>query len=352
MSIPRVVISMGDPNGIGPEVILGAFSDRRMFEMCTPIVVGSKSIFNYYGRALGLADGTMHFLREGQKPQNGKLNILMALDEKFEPTPGQPSQAAGKMAYESLEGARKWLEEQDNSSTPILVTAPIDKSSIQSDAFSFPGHTEYLGAHFGTEGASLMILMNDGLKIALVSGHIPVSQIASSLSAEKIFQTLKRLNDTLIRDFRIRKPRMAVLGLNPHAGDHGLLGSEEEKIIAPALAQAQDANILAYGPFAADGFFGASKYEMYDAVVAMYHDQGLAPFKALSFGNGVNYTAGLSIIRTSPDHGTAYDLAGSGTAHPDSFRAAVFTAIDAAKNRSEYGAITADPLKRQKLPRK
>lgn len=352
MSIPRVIISMGDPNGIGPEVILGAFSDRRMFEMCTPIVVGSKSIFNFYGRALGVADGLIHFIRDGHKAQNGKLNVLLALDENFEPTPGKPSAAAGKMAYQSLEGARKWLQEQDSSSTPILVTAPIDKSSIQSDAFSFPGHTEYLGAHFGKDGSSLMILMNDGLKIALVSGHIPVSQIANSLSTEKILLTLNQLNDTLIRDFRIRKPRIAVLGLNPHAGDHGLLGSEEEKIIAPALDQAQDANILAFGPFAADGFFGASKYDMYDAVLAMYHDQGLAPFKALSFGNGVNYTAGLSVIRTSPDHGTAYDLAGTGTAHPDSFRAAIFTAIDAAKNRAEHRSITADALKRQKLPRK
>lgn len=352
MSLKRIVISLGDPNGIGPEIIIQVFSDRRMLEVATPVVVGSKSIFQFYAKALGASESLFNFVSDVRKIQSGKLNVFLKLDEGFTPEPGKASADAGKMALKSLEEARALLAEQRDSEPGILITAPIDKSTIQSPDFSFPGHTEYLAKHFGENGESLMILMTDNLKIALVSGHIPVSQIAGYLSTEKIVRKIDQLNTSLQQDFRVRKPRIAVLGLNPHAGDQGLLGSEEKEIISPAIERAQNGGILAYGPFAADGFFGAQRYQSFDAILAMYHDQGLAPFKALSFGNGVNYTAGLSIIRTSPDHGTAYDLAGTGNAHADSFRNALYVALDCAKNRLEYTQINADPLKRQKLPRK
>jgi 4-hydroxythreonine-4-phosphate dehydrogenase len=267
--------------------------------------------------------------------------VLNVYDEKPEIKLGVQSPAGGEYALKSLNAASFALSKGD---VDVLVTAPIDKENIQSDEFNFPGHTEYLEEKFGN-GKSLMFLLNDDLRVAVVTGHIPVTKVAEELTTEKISKKLDILNESLKNDFLIRAPKIAVLGLNPHAGDNGVIGDEEKTIIIPAINAAKDKNMLAYGPFPADGFFGSEAYKKYDAVLAMYHDQGLVPFKTLSFNAGVNYTAGLSVVRTSPDHGTAYDIAGRNIANEASFRKAIYTAIDIFRERNLNKELNKNPLK-------
>jgi 4-hydroxythreonine-4-phosphate dehydrogenase len=343
----RVGISQGDINGIGLEVIMKALSDPMMSELCTPVVFSSQKTVSIHRKSLHLEDFNFHLCRDLDSTNPKKPNLINCYDEDVNIELGKPSPMGGKYALLSLEHAVNALKA---GKIDVLVTAPIDKNTIQSEEFKFPGHTEYLDMHFGNN-SSLMLLVADTLRVGVVTGHIPITQVASSITTEKILHKIRQLNKTLFEDFSIRKPRIAVLGLNPHAGDNGTLGSEEQTIITPAIVKAREENIIAYGPYPADGFFGSSMFTKYDAVLAMYHDQGLAPFKALSFNSGVNYTGGLSIIRTSPDHGTGYDIAGKDLASADSFRQAIYLACDTFRTRNFNAEISANPLKSTPIKR-
>lgn len=327
----RVGISIGDINGVGPEVVMKTFSDARMLDFCTPIIFAPSKIIAYYRKTLQLKN--FHFLvcDHINDVKHKNVNILASTHSEVPIKVGTSTKEAGEIALESLNAATTALKD---GHIDVLVTAPINKENIQNENFNFPGHTEYLKASFESEEA-LMLMVNDSLKVAVATGHIPVSEIQNTLSKEVIESKVKALNRSLKLDFMIRKPKIAVLALNPHAGDNGLIGQEENEYINDTLEALQADNILVYGPFPADGFFGTSMYDKYDAILAMYHDQGLIPFKTLSFQNGVNYTAGLPFVRTSPDHGTAYSIAGKGVASEDSFRKAVYEAIDIFKCRSE-----------------
>lgn len=335
----RVGISIGDPNGIGIEVILKTFEDQRMLELCTPIIFGSTKTISYHKNVLNLATPILG-LSQLNKWVPNKINLFNVWQETVNINLGEASKEAGKYAFLSLQAATEALA---NNDIDVLVTAPINKHSIQSDEFNFKGHTEYLESKL--EGKCLMILMDEGLRMGLITTHIPINQVASQITAELIEEKINTLNQTLIQDFNIQKPRIAVLGLNPHCGDQGVIGDEEQDIIIPTLNNMQDKGIMAFGPYAADSFFGNKTYKEFDAVLAMYHDQGLAPFKALSFGNGVNFTAGLSKIRTSPDHGTAFDIAGKGEANYESFKSAVYSAIDIFKARQTQQELIENQLK-------
>lgn len=339
----KLGISIGDINGIGVEVIMKTFGDKRMMDMCTPIVFGSSKIASYQRNLLEEKSFSFHIIDKIEDARSNRANMLNCWPEEIPFVVGNETAEGGKYARESLNKATQFLKE---GKIDALVTAPIHKNNIQSSDFNFPGHTEYLQHHFGKEGA-LMILMNDKLRVALVTGHIPVSEVASKISTAGILAKLDTLNHSLKTDFDIPKPKIAVLGLNPHAGDNGLIGNEEGEIITPAIEKANEKGILAVGPFPADGFFGSHKYEHYDAVLAMYHDQGLVPFKALSFGSGVNFTAGLEIVRTSPDHGTGFDIAGKGIANEQSFREAVYSAIDIYRIRQRNIDLKANALKKR-----
>jgi len=323
----RLGISIGDLNGIGIEVILKTFQDLRMLEMCTPVIFGSTKTISYHKNALNLKT-PIHGLPNIKKLVHNKINVLNIWQETVEISFGKASETAGKYAFLSL---KKATEALINNDIDVLVTAPINKKTIQSKEFKFKGHTDFLES--ALKGESLMILMDNDLKVGLVTGHVPLKDVSALITKELIEDKTKILNHTLKQDFSIQKPKIALLGLNPHCGDDGVIGTEDNKVIIPALNKLQDMGILAFGPFAADGFFGQKTYLQYDAVLAMYHDQGLAPFKALTFGNGVNFTAGLSKIRTSPDHGTAFDIAGQNKANFESFKAAVYSAIDIFKQR-------------------
>lgn len=325
----KIGITQGDINGIGYEVILKTLSDPRVISNITPIIYGSPKVLAYYKKAFGnniqtVTIGTV----EEAKPRT--INIINCNSEDIRVEIGKSTEAGGLASYQSLEKASEDLK---NGKIDIIVTAPINKKNIQAAGFNFPGHTEYLAKEFGN-GEHLMILMNDVIKIGVVTGHIPISQVSGEISKDLILKKLKVLNDSLINDFLIRKPRIAVLSLNPHCGDEGVIGNDETEKIIPAIMEAKDNNIMAFGPYPADGFFGATEFKKFDAVLAMYHDQGLAPFKVIAFDDGVNFTAGLPIVRTSPAHGTAYDLAGQGNASEQSFRSALNTAIDIYNNRS------------------
>lgn len=275
--------------------------------------------------------------------KEGQINFVNCIEEEVKIELGAPSAAAGKAAFDALESAVKDLSE---SKIDVLVTLPINKDSIQSETFTFPGHTEYLQDRFGKDDHALMILASETLRVALVTTHIPISEVPKNISKERIVEKLKTLNHSLLRDFNIENPRIAVLGLNPHAGENGLLGNEENEIIAPAIEEAQKAQILCSGPYASDGFFGTGRYKEFDAVLAMYHDQGLIPFKTIAMDSGVNFTAGISIVRTSPDHGTAYDIAGKDLASDESFRQAIYMAIDVFKNRISFDEARKNPLRK------
>lgn len=335
----KVGISIGDINGIGIEIILKSFEDNRMLDFCTPIIFGSSKVISYHKKVLKI-NTNVHGIDNLNKITHGKVNLINVWKEMIDIQLGQATEISGKYAFESLQSATQAL---NNNEIDVLVTAPINKQNIQSDKFQFQGHTEYLEKNI--EGESLMILMTEFLKIGLITGHVPISEVADNISPELIKKKIEIMHDTLIQDFNIAKPKIAVLGLNPHCGDHGVIGNEDDEIVSPTLKEMYDSGKLIFGPYAADSFFGSENYKKFDGVLAMYHDQGLAPFKTLAFGNGVNFTAGLERIRTSPDHGTAYEIAGKGLANYSSFKEALFTAISIFKTRKEYKMLVKNKLK-------
>lgn len=338
----KLGISIGDFNGIGIEIILKTFLDKRMFDFCTPIIFGSTKLVTAYKKSMNI-NAPFNGVKHIDKIVPGKLNIINLWNEDINVEFGQQTEVAGKHAFLSLEAATDSLLSGD---IDVLVTAPINKDNIQSENFVFPGHTEYLESKIS--GKSLMILMTNTLRIGLITGHIPVSEISKTITPELIQQKVSIMYNTLVQDFAISKPKIAILGLNPHCGDNGVIGSEDDVIIRPTIAEIQKEGKLVYGPYAADSFFGSENYKNFDAILAMYHDQGLAPFKTLSFGEGVNFTAGLDRVRTSPDHGTAYELAGKGSANINSFKEAVFRAIQVFKTREEYKSLTKNTLKKRR----
>lgn len=338
----KLGISIGDFNGIGIEIILKTFLDKRMLDFCVPIIFGSTKLISAYKKALNI-NVPFNGIKQLNNAVPSKINILNLWNDDFELNLGKPTEASGKFAFKSLEAATEALKEGE---IDILVTAPINKDNIQSEEFVFPGHTEYLESKL--DGESLMILMTDKLRIGLITGHIPVSEISKAITPELIKSKVAILYKTLVEDFGISKPKIALLGLNPHCGDNGVIGNEDDEIIRPTIAEIQEERKLVYGPYAADSFFGSDNYKSFDGILAMYHDQGLAPFKTLSFGEGVNFTAGLEKVRTSPDHGTAYELAGKGKANINSFKEAVFSAIQVFKSRAEYKRLTKNTLKKQR----
>lgn len=340
----KVGITQGDINGIGYEVILKTFADIRMAEMCIPVIYGSAKVASYHRKAMELQPVSFNQINNVKDAVVNKVNIINCINEDTKIEIGQSTAIAGEAAYKSLEKA---VADLKNGLIDVLVTAPINKHNIQREDFHFPGHTEYLEERFGKDGdKSLMILIKDSLRIALVTGHIPLADVPKSLTKEKIMDAAMRFEASLKRDFRIGRPRIAVLSLNPHAGENGLLGTEENDIITPAIKELQDKKVLCFGPYPADGFFGAGEFAKFDGILAMYHDQGLAPFKTLAMEDGVNFTAGLPIIRTSPAHGTAYGIAGKNEASEESFRQAVYMAIDTFGNRIEFDKAHANPLKK------
>lgn len=336
----KVGISCGDTNGVGLEVIIKTFLDSRMHQVCTPVIYASNKMVSLHRKQLNLNDFQYVTVKNSDEIILRKTNVINCWEEDVHVEFGQVNADGGKYALLSLQHAVADLKAKK---IDVIVTAPINKSNIQSDAFRFNGHTEYFAEEFNAPD-HLMFLVSENLKVAVVSGHIPVKDVAATLTVEKIIKKVKLINSSLKRDFGIRKPKIAVLGLNPHAGDDGLIGKEEQEIILPAVKKCFDEGLFVYGPYSADGFFGSGTHRKFDAVLAMYHDQGLVPFKALNFSSGVNFTAGLPIVRTSPDHGTAYDIAGKGEASEDSFREAIYTAIDILAKREEYDEINSKPL--------
>lgn len=336
----RIGITPGDINGVGYEVILKTFSDPTMLELCTPVIYGNPKTMTYHRKACELTTNYT-VVADATEAKDGKVNLVVVSEVENKIEFGNSSPEAGQEALQSLEAA---VEDWRQGLVDVIVTAPINKHSIQSEQFHFPGHTEYIQERLGEGSEALMILMNQQVRVALVTTHLPISEVAGGITGDAILKKLRILNQTLQRDFLITHPRIAVLALNPHAGDDGLLGGEEKGIIIPAMQLAEEERIQAFGPYAADGFFGSRAYEHYDAVLAMYHDQGLAPFKVLAMDDGVNYTAGLPVVRTSPDHGTAYDIAGKGVADENSFRQALYTAIDVWRNRQQYDEARENPL--------
>lgn len=341
----RIGISVGDINGIGIEVILKTLADARIYEYCTPVVYGSVKTTSYHKKLLGMPEFNFNVIKNAGEMNVRKANLVNCWDEEVKIELGQDTENGGKYAFKSLEAA---MEDLLAGKIDALVTAPINKSNIQQAGFPFPGHTEYLQQKAGSPD-SLMFMVSEDLKISVVTGHMPISQVPAAITRENILSKLRLMNKSLKNDFWIEKPKIAVLGLNPHAGDRGLLGKEEEETIIPAIKKAFDEGIMAFGPFPADGFFGQAAYLKFDAVLAMYHDQGLIPFKHLSFGKGVNFTGGLPFIRTSPDHGVAYDIAGKGVAQESSFREAIFMAGDLFRKRAEQKELQSHPLKITKL---
>lgn len=340
----KVGITQGDINGIGYEVILKTFADIRMAEICIPVIYGSAKVAAYHRKTMELQPVSFNQISNAKDAVINKVNIVGCINEDTKVELGQSTPIAGEAAFQSLERAVSDLKE---GLIDVLVTAPINKHNIQREDFHFPGHTEYLEERFGQDGdKSLMILTKDSLRVALVTGHIPLADVPKAISKEKIMAAAERFNTSLRRDFRIGKPRIAVLSLNPHAGENGLLGTEENDIIIPAIKELQDKKLLCFGPFAADGFFGSGEFTHFDGILAMYHDQGLAPFKTMAMEEGVNFTAGLPIVRTSPAHGTAYGIAGQNKASEESFRQAIYMAIDTFKNRIEFDKAYVNPLRK------
>lgn len=339
---PVIGITIGDLNGIGPEVVIKTFSDNRMLELCTPVIFSSNKVINYYRKA---ADG-QHFNFSSTKDLDNlnhkQPNVFNCWEEEVPIQPGILNDQSGKYAIRSLMVATQCLKD---GQLDALVTAPIHKANTQIPDFQYTGHTPYLKDTFGAKDV-LMLLYHNDLRVALVTEHIPIAKVASHITKEVITSKFNLLKETLVKDFGIAKPKIAVLGLNPHAGDNGNIGEEDKNIVAPFIEEMQQQGNLIYGPFAADAFFAHSSYKEFDAVLAMYHDQGLVGFKTLAQGKGVNFTAGLSAIRTSPDHGTAFDIAGKNEADHSSFREAVFSAIDILRQRKEYEEYTANPLVR------
>jgi 4-hydroxythreonine-4-phosphate dehydrogenase len=339
---PIIGISLGDINGIGPEIIIKTFSDQRITEFCTPVIFGSNKVINFYRKSLPDYNLNFNNARELQKLNPKQVNIFNCWEEEINITPGQLNETGGKYAILSLEAAVQALK--DNK-IHILVTAPFHKKNVQSNDFPFTGHTPYLQQAFGGQDV-LMLMVAQNMRVGLLTEHVPIAEVAKHITKEKIHSKLRILKESLKKDFGIDKPRIAVLGLNPHAGDEGLVGKEEVEIIRPAIIEARKNDLLVFGPYSADAFFAQGNHEKFDAVLAMYHDQGLIPFKSLAHGEGVNYTAGLTSIRTSPDHGTAMDIAGKDKADESSFREAVFAAIDIFNSRMGYAEARRNPLRK------
>lgn len=337
----RLGISQGDVNGIGYEVLLKCFSDTRMFENCTPILYGSSKVASYHKKLINATDFPFVNIRTVEQAESSKFNILNIIQDEVKIDIGQPTEIGGRLAAMSLDYA---CHDLMNGKLDALVTNPINKKNIQSEKFNFPGHTEYLTNKFGVE-ESLMIMTCHDLHIGIMTNHLSLSQVPKVLNRELILRKLQVMDSSLKRDFGIRMPKIAVLALNPHAGDRGLIGTEDDSIVAPAIREAFDNGILAFGPYPADGFFGNGTFREFDGVMALYHDQGLIPFKLMSFTEGVNFTAGLPYVRTSPSHGTAYEIAGKNIASAQSFRNAVFLAMDIIRNRREFDALSANTLR-------
>ena len=334
-----VGISIGDLNGIGSEVVLKTFEDARMLELCTPVIFANVKILSFVKKTFE-STSILHGIDRIDQIVPGKINVLNVWREGVDINFGANDPLVGKYAIKSFVAATKALKD---GLVDVLVTAPINKYNIQSDEFKFPGHTDYLDQEL--DGDALMLMVQDNLRVGLLTDHIPVNEVAKHLTEALIIKKIETIKLSLIQDFSINKPKIAVLALNPHAGDNGVIGKEDDEIIKPTIKKIFEKGTLVYGPFAADGFFGSNQYEKYDAVIATYHDQGLIPFKTLSFGKGVNYTAGLDKIRTSPDHGTAYEIAGKNKADYNSFKEAVYMAIDIFKSRNEYKEISHNPMR-------
>ena len=341
----RVGITQGDTNGIGYEVILKALANPQMMELCTPVIYGSAKILAYHRKAIEMQAYQINNVRSADNIKDTLPNLVEVCNEEIKVELGEPDKQAGKAAFIALEAA---VSDLKDGKIDALVTAPINKDNIQSSQFSFPGHTEYLESSLGDGKKALMILCNERIRVALDTIHMPLAQVPQNITKANIIEKLRIFNESLKRDFDIQGPRIAVLALNPHAGEKGLLGKEEQEIIEPAIQEAYDTDkILCFGPYAADGFFGNEQYRHFDGVLAMYHDQGLAPFKTMAMNDGVNFTAGLPFVRTSPDHGTGYDIAGQGVAHENSMRQAIYAAIDIFRHRQSWDEMYRNPLRRQ-----
>ncbi len=342
----KIGISQGDVNGIGYEVIIKTLMDPRICEICTPVIFGSSKVTAYHRKALDLENFTPTGINSPEEAKGKRVYIVNCIDENIRVELGKSTESAGKASFSALKAACDALQE---GKIDALVTGPVNKNNIQQDNFNYSGHTEYLQDRFGVSEV-MMLMVSDLLKVGLVAGHIPIGRLSEFITEDLIVQKLQILSTSLLMDFGIRNPHIAVLGLNPHAGDEGLLGHEEQEVIIPAIARVKKAGISAFGPFPADGFFGSGRFTKFDAVLAMYHDQGLAPFKALCMDDGVNFTAGLPVVRTSPAHGTAFELAGKNLASPISFRNAIFLAKDIVQNRELYNEISSSPLTAEGIP--
>jgi len=336
----KVGITHGDFNGISYEIIIKTIQDNRLLELFTPVIYGSSKIASYYRKTLNYQDVNFNLVKKAEYANPKRTNIINCYDQEVKIEIGKQSSIAGELAFLALEKA---IEDLNKKNIDVLVTAPINKKNIQSEKFNFFGHTNYLANKYNTND-HLMIMVSDKLRIGILTGHIPVKEIANTISEEMILNKIRIMNKSLKMDFGIRKPKIAVLGLNPHAGDNGLIGTEEIEVISPAIQQATNEKILAFGPYPADGFFGSTNYNSFDGILAMYHDQGMLPFKTFAFDSGINFTAGLPIIRTSPAHGTAFDIAGKNIASPNSFRQAIYTAVDIHKNRNQFAELNKNPL--------
>ena len=345
MSLPKLVvgITQGDSNGIGYEVIIKSLADERILDSFTPVIYGSSKLMGFYRKTLhNIGPMDINVINSAADAKQKKINLVNCLPDNIYAEPGQSTPDSAKAAIKSLEMAVKDLKE---GQVDVLVTAPINKRAMNEEGFCNTGHTEYLQREFGADDVT-MIMVSDQIKIGVVTGHIPLRDVPKSLTKDSILGKLRIMKDSLLRDFGVTDPKIAVLGLNPHCGDGGLLGDEEQNIILPAVQAAQAEGIQAFGPYSPDGFFGLGNYSRFDATLAMYHDQGLAPFKALAFSDGVNFTAGLPIVRTSPDHGTAYDMAGRDEADPRSMMSAIYTAIDIFRRRLQYGTLLEGKMKK------
>ncbi|PZP51870.1 MAG: 4-hydroxythreonine-4-phosphate dehydrogenase PdxA [Pseudopedobacter saltans] len=339
---PIIGLTCGDLNGIGLETVIKAVSDNHIFNICTPVIFANNKSVNFYKKTIHESNFSFNIIKDFNKLSNKQVNIFNIWEEDVNINPGEESSIAGSYALKSLQNA---IDEIKSGIIDAIVTAPINKNSIHSEAFPYTGHTPFLRDTFEVEDV-VMLMCAENMRVAVVTEHVPVQDIVKELSVKKIVSKLKIINQSLKEDFGITKPKIAVLGLNPHAGDHGLIGNEEETLIKPAIKEAKQNNILAFGPYPADGFFAHGQYAQFDAVLAMYHDQGLIPFKSLAIGEGVNYTAGLPIVRTSPDHGTAFDIAGKGIADGQSTLEAIFLAVDIVRSRRQNEEDKANPLRK------
>lgn len=337
----KIGITQGDINGIGYEVIIKTLSNPHILELCTPIVYGSSKVASYHRKTLDLPEFNFNLVRNAESAVHKRANIINVFDKEVKIDLGLSTPTAGQLSLLSIDAA---IADLKSNNIQALVTAPINKKNIQSDTFRFPGHTEYLADKFGVKD-NLMIMVSNPLRLGVVTGHVALKDVSALLSVERIQSKVRIFNESLQKDFGIKRPRIALLGLNPHTGEDGLIGTEENDIIIPAIRKVKEEGIFAFGPYAADGFFGSSEFSHFDGILAMYHDQGLIPFKSFAFGSGVNFTAGLPVIRTSPAHGTAYDLAGKNEASPDSFKMALYLAIDTYRTRKMNRDLSSNPLK-------